>query len=459
MPEQIEENKDKNKKISREQYRKYWIQASVVILAAFIIIIFYFCVKRYDGLREALSTLNTILSPIIVGFVLAFLLNPIMKALENSLLPFFLKRTKDEKKTRKRVRNSSSLISLLIFIAVIIIFLWAVIPQIVSTINDLINNIDSQIIGVIDWVDDLTNGYFAEELKQARNTKNIENALSTALNYVRDYLNLGSTDNIVKTLTNLGINVGKGILNAFLGIIISVYVLNSKEVFKGHTKKLVCGIFKPSHANVVLDIGRKAKEVFYGFIAGKIIDSVIIGVLCYFLMLLFRFPYPTLCSFIIGLTNVIPVFGPYIGAIFTVPLVFMNNPVMGIYFLIFVIVLQQVDGNIIGPAILGNSTGLSPFWVVFAIVVGGGLFGVLGMFLGVPIVALLYYIGGKIANWAVTKHGLSTESVNYVNMKAVDKDTHELIQKSDDELRNNDPMKKAINISKIKKLFKKKEKK
>lgn len=459
MSEQIEENKDNNRKISREQYRRYLIQASVVILSAFIVIIFYFLVKRYEGIGEGLSNLNSILSPIITGFVLAFLMNPIMRALEKGMLPFFLKRTKDEKKTRHRVRNSCSLLSLLIFIGIIAVFLWAVIPQLVSTINDLINNIDEQIVGVIDWVDNLTNGYFAADLKKARDTKNIEKALNQALSYVRDYLNLGASDNIAKTVTNLGVNVGKGILNAFLGIIVSVYVLNSKEVFKGHTKKLIYGLFKTSHANVVLDIGRKAKEVFYGFISGKIIDSIIIGFLCYLLMMLFRFPYPMLCSFIIGVTNVIPVFGPYIGGLFTVPLVFMNNPVMGIYFLIFVIVLQQVDGNIIGPAILGNSTGLSPFWVVFAIVIGGGLFGVIGMLIGVPIVALLYYIGGKIANWAIDKRGHTRMSSEYVDLKAIDPMTNEMILKTEEEKTYSDPFKKSGLVSKIKKLIKKKDKK
>lgn len=457
MPEQIEDKEKKPKKITREQYRKYWIQASVVILASFIIIIFYFCVKRYAGIGAAFSKLNSILSPIIIGFVLAFLMNPIMRALEKGMLPFFLARSKDEKKTRHRVRNACSIISLLIFLGIIAVFLWAVVPQLVDTVNDLINNIDSQIIGVIDWADNLTKGYFAEQLKAARDTKNIENALHKLLDYIKNYLNLGASDNIVKTLTNLGISVGKGILNAFLGIIVSVYVLNSKEVFKSHTKKIVYGIFKTSHANEVLDVGRKAKEVFYGFISGKIIDSIIIGVLCYFLMLLFRFPYPMLCSFIIGVTNVIPVFGPYIGGLFTVPLVFMNNPVMGIYFLIFVIVLQQVDGNIIGPAILGNSTGLSPFWVVFAIVIGGGLFGVIGMLLGVPTVALLYYIGGKIANWAVKKRGHTTQSSEYVDLKAIDPKTNEMIIKTEEEKRYSNPFKKSRIISKIQKLIKKKE--
>lgn len=459
MSEQIEDKEKKARKITREQYRRYWIQASVVILAAFIIIIFYFCVKRYTGLRSAFSQLNSILSPIIGGFVLAFLMNPIMRALESGMLPFFLKRSKDEVKTRHRVRNSSSLIALAIFLGIIAVFLWAVIPQLVSTINDLINNIDAQIIGVIDWADNLTNGYFADELKAARDTKNIEKAIHTGLNYVRDYLNLGASDNIPKTVTNLGISVGRGILNVFLAIIVSVYVLDSKEIFKSHTKKVIYGIFKTNHANVILDIGRKAKEVFYGFISGKIIDSVIIGFLCYLCMLLFRFPYPTLCSFIIGVTNIIPVFGPYIGGLFTVPLVFMNNPVMGIYFLVFVIVLQQVDGNIIGPAILGNSTGLSPFWVVFAIVVGGGLFGVMGMIIGVPIVALLYYIGGKIANWAVERRGHTLDSSQYIHLKAIEPDTHEMIQKTEEEKRYSDPFQKSGLISKIKKIIKKKEKK
>lgn len=444
-------------RVTREEYRFYLVRASVIVIAAVLVIIFYFCVKRYAGLAAGLKTLSSALAPIIIGFVTAFLLNPIMKGLEKAMLPYFLGRTKNEAKTRHRVRMTCSLISLVILIALVVFFLSAVIPQIVATINDLINNINDQIVGVIDWADKITGGRFHADLQSAREDKNITNTLNKAITYVRDYLNLGANDDIVNTLADWGMNIGKSIFNGILGIIVSVYVLVEKDVFKAHTKKLIYGVFKTSHANVVLDVGRKTKEVFYGFIVGKIIDSLIIGVICYFCMLILRFPYPVLCSVIIGVTNIIPVFGPYIGAVPTVILVFMNNPVQGIYMLIFVIVLQQIDGNIIGPAILGNSTGLSSFWVVFAITLGGGLFGIPGMIIGVPIVAVLYYIGSLIANWAIRKRGLPADSRQYTQLKAVDPATKELIQKTPEEIENSDGVKKTFTsggIAKLKDRFK-----
>ena len=457
-----EEETKREHQVTRDQYRFYLVRASVIVLAAIVVIIFYFCVKRYDGIAEGLKTLNTALAPIIIGFVTAFLLNPIMKALEKAMLPYFLGRTKNETKTRHRVRTSCSLISLAILIALVAFFLSAVIPQIVSTVNDLINNINDQIVGVLDWADKITGGRFHRQLSSAKEDKNITNALNSALTYVQDYLHLGSNDDVVNTLTSWGASIGKGIFNGILGMIVSVYVLVEKDVFKSHTKKLIYGIFKTSHANVVLDVGRKTKEVFYGFIVGKIIDSLIIGVICYICMLILRFPYPVLCSVIIGVTNIIPVFGPYIGAVPTVILVFMNNPVKGIYMLIFVIILQQIDGNIIGPAILGNSTGLSSFWVVFAITLGGGLFGIPGMIIGVPVVAVLSYIGSLIANWAITKRGLPTDSTRYTQLKAVDPESKELIQKTPEEIANSDGVKKTFmsgGIAKLKKYLKGRKKK
>lgn len=457
-----EKHGERSIRITRDQYRFYLVRASVIVIAAVLVIIFYFCVKRYAGLAAALRTLNGALAPIIIGFVLAFLLNPIMKALEKAMLPPFLKRTKDEAKTRHRVRMSCSLIALAILIALVAFFLSAVIPQIVTTVNDLVDNINSQIVGVIDWADKITRGNFHEQLQSAKEDRNITNAINKGISWVRDYLNLGNTDEMAKTLANWGMSIGKGIFNGILGIIVSVYVLVEKDMFKSHTKKLIYGIFKTSHANVVLDVGRKTKEVFYGFIVGKIIDSLIIGVICYLCMLILRFPYPVLCSVIIGVTNIIPVFGPYIGAVPTVILVFMYNPVQGIYMLIFVIVLQQIDGNIIGPAILGNSTGLSSFWVVFAITLGGGLFGIPGMIIGVPVVAVLYYIGSLLANWAIEKRGFPHEREAYTQLKAVDPVTHEFIQKTPEEIENSDGVKKTFmsgEIAKLRDRFKNRKKK
>ena len=463
-------------RMTKEKYKFYLLRASVIVIAAAAILIIYFCIARIDGLAAAFRVLGRILSPIFIAFVLAFLMNPIMKAFEKVMLPFFLKlsakratkkvarktaRLKKagketdedyesiivarlERDTRHGVRVFSSIITLLIVIAVVVVFLVIIIPQIVDSINSLIANLNTQVAGVVDWLDDITGHSFHDFLQTAKDDKNIENTLNIILTYFRDRLSIGEGDNMINTIASLGYTIGRLVLVWLIGIIASIYVLTEKEKLKSHTKKLIYGIFKTKHANVILDVGRKAKEIFYGFIVGKLIDSLIIGIICYLFLLLFGFPYPVLCAFTIGITNIIPVFGPYIGAIPTVLLVFMNNPVQGIYMLIFVIILQQIDGNIIGPAILGNSTGLSPFWVVFAIIIGGGLFGIPGMIIGVPVVALLYYIGSLIANALIVKKGLPTDGARYVNVKSVDPETKELIDKTRDEIDDSTGVKKIF---------------
>jgi len=370
-----------------------------------------------------------------------------MKFFEKKMLPFFLKRSKNTGRTRKRVRLWTSILALLVLLGLVGLFLGSIIPQIYTTANDLISNINTQIAGVLDWANDITGGHFEKELMDAKTDKNIDNAIDTFVEWVQSYLNLEG-DETINTLAEWGMSAGKVFINIILGIIVSVYVLVSKETFKAHVKKVIYGIFKPEHGNVVLEVARKANEIFYGFIIGKIVDSAIIGVLCYICMLIFRFPYPLLSSVIVGVTNVVPVFGPYIGAVPTTIIIFLTNPVKGIYFLIFIFVLQQIDGNIIGPKILGDSTGISAFWVVFAIVVGGGLFGFMGMLLGVPTVSLLYYIGGRISNWALRKRGLSTQSDEYTNLKFVEPSTGIIVQKTPEEIADDNPIRKTVHPKK-----------
>ena len=196
---------------------------------------------------------------------------------------------------------------------------------------------------------------------------------------------------------------------------------------------MVYGVFSTAQANVILEICRKAAIIFYGYIIGTIIDSFMVGVVCYIAMRILQLPYAMLVSTIVGITNVIPVFGPYIGAVPSVIIIFLTNPMQGIYFLIMILVLQQVDGNIIAPKILGNSTGLSSFWVVVAIVVGGGLFGFFGMLLGVPTMALTYYLIGRFSKYLLRKKDLPEETDVYVHLKEVDLKTNEVVRKTVEE--------------------------
>ena len=431
---------EKKENLEKFNFKNLMTIAGVVIFTACCIILFYFIVQRYSGFSEGWNKFVKVWTGIIIGFVLAFLMNPIMDFFEKKTLPFFLRHTRNEAKTRKSVRVLWSIVALAVIMGIITIFFLYVIPELYSTIKFLVDHMTEQIQGVLDWANYVTRGHFEKQLTDAKHS-DFNAAIEEGLDWVQNYLNL-TTDQVVKQVVTGAISVGRLLVDIVIGLIVSVYVLCSKESFKAQAKKIIYSIFAPKNANVVLEIARKTSDIFYGFIIGKIIDSIIIGIICAIFMKIAGLPYILLCSVIVGVTNIIPVFGPYFGAVPTVIIIFLTNPPQGITFLIFVIILQQVDGNIIGPAILGDSTGLSPFWVVVAIVVGGGLFGVPGMIIGVPTMALIYYLVGRLTSYRVRKKGLPEETDDYYNMERVDEDNNTIINHDPDYERS----KKYVNI-------------
>ena len=438
------------RKPSKGEYKFLFGVSLVVLVTACLIILFYFGVKRYDGLQDGWVKFMDILQPFIIGFTMAFLMNPIMKFIEKHLLHFLLPISKNEVYARKHIRVFSTIVSAVVLLGVVGGFLVTVIPEMLNTIQYLFLHIHEQIAGVLDWANEITRGHWEEEILGAKDAKVLDNAMDQVQAFVTKYLKLDQRDEIIRTITNSVIGVGHILVNILIGIIVSIYVLVSKEKFKGQTKKIVYSVLSTKQANVCVEVVRKAHDIFYGFIVGKIVDSIIIGLICYVCMIIMGLPYRVLVSVIIGLTNVIPVFGPYIGAVPTVIIIFLTNPWQGIYFLIFVFILQQVDGNIIGPKILGDSTGLSSFWVIVAIVVGGGLFGLLGMLIGVPTMALLYYLVGRIVDYVLSRKQLSTEMQEYVDLDHIDPETKQLVPKDGEkELRIFNKHKETVKTEKV----------
>ena len=254
---------------------------------------------------------------------------------------------------------------------------------------------------------------------------------STGLQNATDYIENYATEKLipeaqkyVAQITTGVISVVRGLLNFIIGIIVMVYVMSIQETLAGQSKKIIYAVCKPKTG--IIETLRKTNEIFGGFISGKIIDSLIIGVIAYFGCLILRIPSSVLVAVIIGVTNVIPVFGPFIGAIPSLLIVVIQSPWHALYLLIFIVVLQQVDGNIIGPKILGSSTGLSTFWVMFAILIGGGMFGFLGMLLGVPTFAVIYYIVRRVVNYALRKKKLPEDTMDYTKTTGVDTKNNKL---------------------------------
>ena len=376
-----------------------------------------------------------------------FLMNHIMCFFEKRFYKIFIRVCKTEVGAKKGNRALSTILALIIFVGILVFIVGSIVPNLISTIIYLANHIEEQIAAVLDWCNVITKGNYEEALMKAKDN-NIGDLVDQGLAFVDQYIDYDETD-MMSMVTTSVLSVGKFVVNIIIGMFVSVYVLLSKETFKAQTKKLVCGIFAPKYSNIILEISRKSGDIFYGFIIGKIIDSAIIGAICYIGCLIMSMPYPVLVSVIVGVTNIVPVFGPYIGAVPTVIIIFLTEPMKGIYFLIFILILQQIDGNVIGPKILGDSTGISSFWVVFAVVVGAGFFGVGGMIVAVPIVAIIYYIISRVSDYLVEKRGLPKDTSEYILMDYIDTDTNRLIKHSENVPKRKSPV--SLNLGKHKK--------
>lgn len=402
-------------------YIKKGITAFLVILAG---VACFFIFLRFDSVIDVFGKIIKVLSPIIYGFVFAFLLNPIVKRVEGWVTLGLRKFWKKEERVQKTARSIGIFSALVVAIIVVVAFFNMLIPELYNSIKDLVVTLPNELS---QWGKDINtlikgNSTLDNLVKNALLQGNdaIEKWVQTdLLSWVQNDL-LEQTNNIITGVTSGVISVVNVVMNIFVGVIVSIYVLFSKEKFMSQSRKIVYATMKPRTANNVLHIAKKANHIFSGFIIGKIIDSAIIGVLCFIGLSILKMPYTLLVSVIVGVTNIIPFFGPFIGAIPSAILILLVDPMKGLYFIIFVLLLQQLDGNVIGPKILGDSTGLSSFWVIFSILISGGLFGFTGMIVGVPTFALIYYVVKMYIQERLEKKKLPTDSDCYTETNYVD---------------------------------------
>lgn len=366
------------------------INALIVVCGC---ILFYYIIFHWEEFVGVIKSILAVFTPFFIGITIAYLLNPIMKFTEKRVLfPLFAKyKPKTGFKNEKRsVRIFSVIITMIIFALMLYGLIMLIVPQITESIESIIVKIPGFVTDSTVYLNDK-----ADEL--LRKNPDLEGILNTYwsnfTNWSIDTFVPALKDIVSKTSSSLVssvIGVVKTTLNLVIGIIISVYLLFSKELFCAQAKKISYALLREERANNLINNMRYANKIFGGFISGKILDSFIIGVICYICSLILRLPYPALISVIVGVTNIIPVFGPFIGAIPSALFILLVSPQKCLTFLIFVLILQQFDGNILGPKILGDSTGLSSFWVIFAITLFSGAFGPLGLFLGVPVFAVIY---------------------------------------------------------------------
>ena len=345
-------------------------------------ILFFFLIYRFQGFGDAISKLTGILMPFIYGAVIAYLLKPVCNCVEN-----FLRRLLPEK-MGTAANMLAVAISLLFGILVVYALFMMIVPQLITSVTTLYYTARNNLNDFVDW---------ASHQEIIASNQKLLDFIETSYDNLQDTLDNLVRTKLVPSMQSLLSGAALGVMsfvtflkNIIIGVIVSVYLLASRKKFGQQCKMILYSLIKPRWADIILEEVLYADKMFGGFINGKILDSAIIGVLCYIACLIFKFPSALLVSVIIGVTNVIPFFGPFIGAIPATLLILIQNPIKALWFVLFVLVLQQVDGNIIGPKILGNTTGLSSFWVLFAILLFGGLWGFVGMIIGVPLFAVIY---------------------------------------------------------------------
>lgn len=366
-------------------------------------IVVFFVVYRFQGIGDILHRLGEILAPFIYGGIVAYLLRPMCNFLEQTL------ETTLPGKRKKAAGPLSVGLSLLTGIALVYALIIMIAPQLYDSIRNLWNSIPEKVNRFIQWATEK----FGDEELIARvlsllntNSESIYEQLETwGKNLLSPYLT--GLSSIVSGVGSSLIKIFKFLYNLLIGLIVACYLLASRKRFARQSVMVVRSLLKPRWADLFLGEVAFVDRMFGGFIDGKLLDSAIIGVLCYVGCIVFRFPNALLVSTFVGITNVIPFFGPFIGAVPSTLLIMIENPIKGLWFVVFVLALQQLDGNVIGPKILGDRTGLSSFWVLFAIVLCGGLWGVAGMVICVPMFAVIYDIVKKLVRRGLTGKGQS----------------------------------------------------
>ena len=390
------------------RYFKWGLTALTVIFISILLVVIF---TNLPGFFALLTSIGKILSPLISGVVIAFLLNPLVNFVDCRLRlrPLLEKRGLKASKAYKISRGISLVFAFIFAAFIVYAFFSMLVPQLYESVMSIIDSAPEYYQSLEKWAVNVL-----EDNPEIRTY--VERALNTMQSYVENWVKtsfLSDVQKILATLTTSVMAVVKSITNFIIGLVASIYILWSKDTFQAQAKKMVVAACKPEAANHLLDLGSSINRIFSGFIIGKIIDSAIIGVLCYICMTLMKMPYTALIATIVGVTNVIPVFGPFIGAVPSALIILLVDPLQAFYFIIFIIVLQQVDGNVIGPKILGNTVGISGFWVLASITIAASLFGFAGMILGVPVFAIIYLLISDSVNNKLRKKNLTTDTAAY----------------------------------------------
>ena len=411
--------------MKNDKYRTYIYWGVTALTVLLLLVAAVFVVMRWSLVAALGAKIAHILAPVIYGAVFAYLLNPVYNRVQAAVMKLTEKVIAREESRKRLGGFLGTLASLFLLVAVVVGLISMLIPQLISSIRGVMETLPSSINNLEIWLE-----------KVLADNPDLEQQVMQHYGAAADYLQNWLTNVVVPNIYRIIGSVSSGVVlvvqavfDILIGLIVMVYLLNMKEKLLAQAKMIIYGVFPLKIANKVIEEGRYVHQVFGGFIIGKLLDSLIIGLICFVLLGFANMPYVLLVSVIVGVTNVIPFFGPFIGAVPSAFLILLSDPMKCLYFLIFVLLLQQFDGNILGPKILGDSTGLSSFWVLFSILLFGGLMGFVGMIIAVPTFAVIYRLVTEFTTWRLGKKALSGNIDEYDRLNYIDETEQTYIKK------------------------------
>lgn len=421
------------KKFRESPYAK---AAFLILVCGGLLIIFNNWITK-NRISIGFENINNTLAPIYIGGILAFILCPVYNACVKWCYPRILAGAKKrgfsvgamlvqdegdivvDKQEKRNIlgiaRAAASLVCIVVVVGLAGLFVYFVVPQVVASAVNLVNTMPQRLASFSSWCN-IHLSHFPFVATWVDNLANAEN--SEVMQWIQEHILSGNAASIASMVSNGVILAVKYVANAFIGLLIMVYLLNYKERLFAITRKMVNATCSQKRKASLYEFANIVNETFIGFIVGRIIDSFIIGVLTFIILKICAIPFALMLSVIVGVTNVIPFFGPFIGAVPSVFILLLENPIDALYFVIIIIIIQQLDGNVIGPKIVGNAIGIGSFWVLVSVLIGGGLFGFPGMALGVPVFAVFYRYADKLMTGSLKRKEKNTHTSYYYSLEA-----------------------------------------
>lgn len=383
--------------------KKYNTISVYTFLVVSAIILFYNFITGIDSVKTKLDGFISIMMPFIIGFAIAYLLDFILRFYETKV--FSYKPFKNFIKKFNCKRGLGLVFTYLTALACVFLFIQFVLPQLVDSIFGLVNDVPAYVENATKFINETINELNLDPHYMAM--------ISEKINDLVEFL-IKASANLIPMIGNLITGLLSSVWNVVLGLIVSIYLLIEKEKFFALGKKMTYAIFSEGIAKRILELTDRSNNTFGKFLSGKILDSFIIWIITFVILTIVKMPYTVLISVIIGITNIIPFFGPFIGAVPAVIIVLFVSPQKALLLIIIIFIIQQLDGNVIGPKILGDSIGISAFWILFSILVTGKLLGLVGMIIGVPLFAVIYSVIKEIIEEKLRKKGLDPDTKSYL---------------------------------------------